>query len=96
VPIAGLAQVPNVVEVHPGFPARTIAELTAYAKANPGKINYASAGNGTSPHLASEMLNSLTVVICERTSRNCSWRTLLASMIVVRNRVCPPRSAPKS
>jgi tripartite-type tricarboxylate transporter receptor subunit TctC len=60
VPIAGLAQVPNVVEVHPGFPARTIAELTAYAKANPGKINYASAGNGTSPHLASEMFKAMT------------------------------------
>jgi tripartite-type tricarboxylate transporter receptor subunit TctC len=60
VPVAGLAQVPNVVEVHPAIPARTIAELVAHAKANPGKINYASAGNGTSPHLAAEMFKAMT------------------------------------
>ena len=38
--------------VHPGVPAKTVAEFIAYAKANPGKINFASAGNGTSIHLA--------------------------------------------
>jgi tripartite-type tricarboxylate transporter receptor subunit TctC len=60
VPVAGLAQVPNVVEVHPALPVTTIAELIAYAKANPGTINYASAGNGTSPHLASELFKAMT------------------------------------
>jgi tripartite-type tricarboxylate transporter receptor subunit TctC len=60
VPVAGLAQVPNVVEVHPSLPVKTIAELIAYAKANPGTINYASAGNGTSPHLATELFKAMT------------------------------------
>jgi tripartite-type tricarboxylate transporter receptor subunit TctC len=45
--VAGIANGPNVMEVHPSVPARTVAEFIAYAKANPGKISYASAGNGT-------------------------------------------------
>lgn len=51
-PVAGLVRVPNVMEVNPSFPARTVAEFVAYAKANPGKINMASSGNGTSVHLS--------------------------------------------
>jgi tripartite-type tricarboxylate transporter receptor subunit TctC len=55
-PVAGLLRVPLVMEVHPSFPAKTVPEFIAYAKANPGKINMASGGNGTSPHLAGELL----------------------------------------
>ena len=46
-PVAGICRVPNVMEVHPSVPAKTVPEFIAYAKANPGKINMASAGSGT-------------------------------------------------
>ena len=48
----------NVLLVHPSLPARTLAEFIAYAKANPGKVSYSSGGNGTSPHLAAELLKA--------------------------------------
>ena len=54
-PVAAISREPNVVVVHPSVPTRTIPELIAYAKANPGRINMASAGNGTTSHLAGEM-----------------------------------------
>ena len=57
-PIGLYAGVPNLMVVHPGVPAANVRELIAYAKANPGKLNYASNGNGTSSHLAAEMLKS--------------------------------------
>jgi tripartite-type tricarboxylate transporter receptor subunit TctC len=61
-PVAGIARVPNVMTVHPSVPARTVAEFIAYAKANPGKINMASSGNGTSVHLSGEMFKAMTGV----------------------------------
>src|SRR5258708_18215728 len=54
-PVAGVAGVPLVMEVHPSVPARTVPELIAYAKANPGKISMASAGIGNSTHMAAEL-----------------------------------------
>jgi tripartite-type tricarboxylate transporter receptor subunit TctC len=54
-PVAGIVRVPNVMVVNPSVPVRTIPEFIAYAKANPGKINMASAGTGTSQHVAGEL-----------------------------------------
>jgi tripartite-type tricarboxylate transporter receptor subunit TctC len=60
VPVTMVASVPSVVVVHPKIPTNSIQELVAYAKANPGKLNFASAGNGTSHHLAGELFKVLT------------------------------------
>jgi len=61
-PVAGFARVPNVMEVNPEVPAKTVAEFIAYAKANPGKINMASSGNGTSIHLSGMLFMNMTGV----------------------------------
>ncbi len=55
-PVAGLMRVPDLMAIHPSVPARTVPEFIAYAKANAGKITMASAGNGSSGHLAGELL----------------------------------------
>ena len=59
-PLAITAVVPNVLVVRPDFPAQTIMELIAYAKANPGKLTYCSSGNGTSQHIIAEIFRGLT------------------------------------
>jgi tripartite-type tricarboxylate transporter receptor subunit TctC len=62
VPIASIARSPGVLEVNPSFPAQTVPEFIAYAKANPGKINMASAGPGSAPHLYTEFFKMMTGV----------------------------------
>jgi tripartite-type tricarboxylate transporter receptor subunit TctC len=61
-PVATIAGAPNVMVVHPSVSARTVPEFIAHAKANAGKLNMASAGNGTTPHLAGELFKMLTGV----------------------------------
>lgn len=58
-PIAGINRAPNVMEVNPSFPGRTVPEFIAYAKANPGKINFGSAGNGSASHIAGELFKMM-------------------------------------
>jgi tripartite-type tricarboxylate transporter receptor subunit TctC len=58
-PVAGLMRVPDLMAIHPSVPARTVPEFIAYAKANAGKITMASAGNGSSGHLAGELLKMM-------------------------------------
>ena len=62
VPVAGIIRAPGVVVVNPTVSARTIPELIAYAKANPGKLTMASPGTGSSPHLAGELFKTMTGV----------------------------------
>jgi tripartite-type tricarboxylate transporter receptor subunit TctC len=61
-PVAGVVRFPNIMAVGTSFPAQTVAEFIAYAKANPGKVNQGSSGNGTTQHLAGELFKMLTGV----------------------------------
>jgi tripartite-type tricarboxylate transporter receptor subunit TctC len=61
-PIAAITREPHAIVVNPSVPAKTIPEFLAYAKANPGKINMASPGNGTGPHMAGELFKTMTGV----------------------------------
>src|SRR4051794_3125235 len=62
VPVAGITRTPNIMTVSKDVQARTVAEFIAYAKANPGKVNMASSGNGTSVHLSGELFMAMTGV----------------------------------
>lgn len=60
VPVAGMARLSNVMVVPPTLPVKTVAEFIAYAKAHPGKLSYASSGNGTSVHMSAELFKMMT------------------------------------
>jgi tripartite-type tricarboxylate transporter receptor subunit TctC len=60
IPISLVSKTPNILAVHPSLPVNNLKELIAYAKANPGKLRYGSAGSGTSNHLSAELLKSMT------------------------------------
>jgi tripartite-type tricarboxylate transporter receptor subunit TctC len=61
-PVGGITRVPNVMTVNPNVPAKTVQEFIDYCKANPGKVNMASSGNGTSVHLSGELFMAMTGV----------------------------------
>ena len=61
-PLSRVANVPNLLVSHPSQPFKTVPEMIAYAKANPGKINFGSPGNGASPHLSGELFKSMAKV----------------------------------
>ena len=61
-PVAGLCGIPFVMVVNPSFPAKTVPEFIAYAKANPGRVNMASIGNGSAPHLYGELFKAMAGV----------------------------------
>ena len=69
-PVALIAEKPQVLVVNPSTPLKTVADLVAYAKANPGKLNYSTGGIGTLPHLTAEYFKRLTgTQITRRSSR---------------------------
>ena len=59
-PVAGITRAPNVMEVNPMVPVKTVPEFDAYAKANPGRLNMASGGNGSSQHVSGELFKMMT------------------------------------
>jgi tripartite-type tricarboxylate transporter receptor subunit TctC len=91
VPVAFLGYTPFVVVVHPSIPVKTLAELIAYAKANPGKLNLASQGAGTAPHLAFELFRMMTGVNIVHVPYRASYMPdLLAGQVQLAFATVPP------
>jgi tripartite-type tricarboxylate transporter receptor subunit TctC len=61
-PVASIIRAPNVMVVHPSFPAKTVPEFVAYARANPGKINMANPGTGSGPHISGQLFKMMAGV----------------------------------
>src|SRR4029079_15829135 len=83
-PVAMICTTPFVMVVNPSVPAKTVPEFIAYAKANPGKINMASSGIGTAPHLVGELFKMMTGVdMAHVTYRGSSIPDLLAGQVQI-------------
>ena len=94
-PVASIIRVPNVMEVNPSVPVKTVPEFIAYAKANPGKINMASAGNGSTSHVAGELFKMMTGVDMVHVPYRGSapaLTDLLGGQVQVMFDTCPHRS----
>ena len=105
-PVVGLIRTPLVMEVNPTFPAKTVAEFIAFAKANPGKLNMASSGLGTPQHVSGELFKmmagvEMTTATRRRRGRSasaarhssacgCRWRRAWRSSSTIRRRHCRP------
>src|SRR3954452_22170944 len=84
VPVASVLRAPFVMEVNPSLPAKTVPELIAYAKANPGKISMASAGTGSGPHVVGELFKMMAGVdLVHVPYRGSYWADLLGGQVQV-------------
>jgi tripartite-type tricarboxylate transporter receptor subunit TctC len=95
-PVASISRETNVMVVHPSFPAKTVPEFIAYAKANPGQINMASGGNGTVAHVAGELFNMMTgvsMVHVPYRGNALALTDLLGGQVQVSFAPCPRRSS---
>ena len=86
-PVAGTMRLTNVMEVNLAVPVNNVAEFIAYAKVNPGKINFASGGVGTSPHLSGELFKAMTGV---------NFPVGTPSNVVVKNNALVPAPQPSN
>lgn len=95
-PVAGIIRIPNVMVVNPSVPAKTVPEFIAYAKSNPGKINMASPGVGTSVHLSGELFKMMTgidMVHVRIKARRLRSRICLADKFRSLSQRCPRQSS---
>ena len=91
--VAYVGYVPNILAVHPSIPAKSVKELVALLKANPGKYNYASSGNGSTQHLAGEMFKQLTgtsIVHVPYKGSGDAIKDLLAGFVAMNFDTMPP------